>query len=302
MAAGRKALVLLLVFALATPVMAAGGEEDEGLIQRMMKRFVPAQKAEPEPVQEIPATPPRAVVPVPPKTEEVIYRMPTSYTTIPATEKPLTETKPVAAQEAGTMVKAAEAMLEEPPEPPVAAAVTEVLPPAAPAAPILPPAETLPAEGEAAELPGEVKGKELSKDEILTRLTGLLESIPEILDFLPDIKKVREDGGVEYYTYATAGGPVRLTELDAKTLKKILISVNNLVSHLMTERLNRQMQAITSAQRQAQQTQQLQEIQRVTRTLSQQPVQPPPQPPQPVRPPQPPQGQTQPPPQPPRAR
>ncbi len=123
---------------------------------------------------------------------------------------------------------------------------------------------------------------DFTKEELVTRLAGLLTYNMEVLSYIPELKSQEDEKGDIFFTYVTEHGVTKkLNELDKDILVKLLGRVNGEVNRLNTERIMRQLEQVRQAQQ-------------VPKT--------PPQPPQPPRIVVPPEAPTppQPPPQPPK--
>ena len=109
--------------------------------------------------------------------------------------------------------------------------------------------------------------KNLTKEELVTHIKGRLDAVDEILDFISELKRGRDPSGTFSYTY----NGMRVEELDRETLDKLFLRVQNEGSRIQAERLNKQLENISQAQRAQMAVQQASRVPKV--------VQPPPQPP-----------------------
>lgn len=90
---------------------------------------------------------------------------------------------------------------------------------------------------------------EMKEEEIIERIKHMLEISPEALDFIPDLKVVMDkEGYVVSIKYKVSGIFEDINDLDKETLIKIHNRVNNERVRIQTERIQRQLQAITAAQ------------------------------------------------------
>ncbi|MFH0763434.1 MAG: hypothetical protein V1927_00315 [Candidatus Omnitrophota bacterium] len=134
--------------------------------------------------------------------------------------------------------------------------------------------------------------KEVTKEELLSHMKGLLDHEEGALNFIPELKKVKI-GEDNFYTYQG----VKLEDIDKEKLMKIFSRIQGEIGRIRTERLNKQLESINQAARASMAAQQAARGSRVAI---------PPKPPtviQPPRVPQPPPAQPQipkPPPAPPR--
>ncbi len=113
--------------------------------------------------------------------------------------------------------------------------------------------------------------KEMSREEILEKLKHALDSEKAVLNYIPELKELKDEGGKEYYTFSG----VKLEDLDKEKLRKLRIRVNQIRTQIRTERLNKQLESIQQAQRAAVIAQQASRIS----TVSAHPQQAPPTPP-----------------------
>ena len=131
--------------------------------------------------------------------------------------------------------------------------------------------------------PGEKKIP--SKTEMIETIERRLRVFSEIVDMIPGLSRKEKVGAEDAeYRYAPPGNvPMKLEELDEKTLRNLYVKINQQATILNTERINRQL-------RQQEQLRRLQELQRTTPQV---PAGPPQQPP--ARPPTPPSAPPRPP-------
>ncbi|MBI5143741.1 MAG: hypothetical protein HZA30_01555 [Candidatus Omnitrophica bacterium] len=93
--------------------------------------------------------------------------------------------------------------------------------------------------------PKPITAKEMTKDEILSELKENLEEEEELFDFIPELKKKKnEKEGSYFYTYQD----VKLEDLDKEKLEKILQRVHNQLTIIRTDRIVRQLETIRRAQ------------------------------------------------------
>ena len=109
--------------------------------------------------------------------------------------------------------------------------------------------------------------KELTKADKVGLIKSDLDSFPEILGFVPDIKKETDAAGKASYTYKGK----KIEELDNDQLEKLYARVSNETVRLRTDRINRQLDTIRRAEQINRQNRQLMQTPRVPT--------PPPQPP-----------------------
>jgi hypothetical protein len=96
--------------------------------------------------------------------------------------------------------------------------------------------------------------KEMSKGELIKEITGELDDEDEILDYIPNIKKLKDESGKEYYAYKIDEKMVRLEDLGREKLEAILSSIYNQGTLIRTERITRQLETIRDVQNITRQT------------------------------------------------
>jgi len=90
---------------------------------------------------------------------------------------------------------------------------------------------------------------EFTEDDIIERITIIVESIPETVSYIPELKTTfGEDRKILQLEYEIEGIFKNITELDKETLLKIYSRLNNERTRLQTERLMRQLESIRAAQ------------------------------------------------------
>ena len=93
------------------------------------------------------------------------------------------------------------------------------------------------------------KVEDLSPDEIRDRIKSMVESSPEALDYIPELKaSFNEDETVNAMSYKKDGISVNMEELDKETLIKVYSRVNRERTRLNAERIQRQLESIRAAQ------------------------------------------------------
>ena len=95
--------------------------------------------------------------------------------------------------------------------------------------------------------------KPLTRADKLKSIQGNLENLPEILSFVPGIKKEADAAGKATYTYQGK----KIEDLDDEQLGKLYARVGNEGVRLRTERLNRQLDTIRRAEQVNRQNRQL---------------------------------------------
>ncbi len=83
-----------------------------------------------------------------------------------------------------------------------------------------------------------------TKEDIAKQIKDELDSEDELLNFIPEIKKVKDEDGKESYIYKG----LKLEDLDMETLEGLLIRVNNQALVIRTDRINRQLETIRQTQ------------------------------------------------------
>ena len=111
------------------------------------------------------------------------------------------------------------------------------------------------------------RASDMSTDELVREIADALEDDPEIMNYIPYLKKSKDPEGKEFYMYMET----RLERLDRERLEKIFTRVRQERTRLRTERITRQLESIRQAQQAAAIAQQASRIPRI--------VTPPPQPP-----------------------
>lgn len=114
--------------------------------------------------------------------------------------------------------------------------------------------------------------KEMSKDELIKEIESEIDNEDAILDYLPSLKKIKEEGGKEYLAYNIDGKMLKLEELDRDKLESLLFSVYRQASLIQTERITSQLESIR-------------QVENITRRANTVPPAPPPLPRVPQQPP-----------------
>ena len=109
--------------------------------------------------------------------------------------------------------------------------------------------------------------KELTKEDYAERLKKLFDNEPAIMNFIPGIKKQSGKDGKASYLY----NGVNINDLDKEEIKKLYPRAQTQATRIRTERLNKQLEAVSRANQAARTANQAQGAPRV--------VTPPPQPP-----------------------
>ena len=86
--------------------------------------------------------------------------------------------------------------------------------------------------------------KELTKSEVLDNLKGKLEHNDEVFDMIPELKAQKDSEGKESYTLKG----VKLDDLTKEDLYKLLMRVNQAVTKIQTDRIQKQLENIRQAQ------------------------------------------------------
>lgn len=86
--------------------------------------------------------------------------------------------------------------------------------------------------------------KAFTKDEIAKHVKEMLDHEEEVINLIPGLKKSMTEKGESFYTYEGT----RLEDLDKGTLDKIFSRMNQEVTRIRTERLNKQLESIRHAQ------------------------------------------------------
>ena len=90
---------------------------------------------------------------------------------------------------------------------------------------------------------------ELTEDEIIERITVIIESIPETVTYIPELKVTLGEGrDIVQLEYETEDISRDIAELDKETLLKIYSRLNNERMRIQAERLRRQLESIKAAQ------------------------------------------------------
>ncbi|MFA5146120.1 MAG: hypothetical protein WC515_01910 [Candidatus Omnitrophota bacterium] len=90
---------------------------------------------------------------------------------------------------------------------------------------------------------------ELSKEDMIKRISGTLEFEREILSYIPELKTAKDAEGKESISYMVNGKPTPLEELDKEAVKKILIRVNQAANQIRAQNISQQLEVIAQAQR-----------------------------------------------------
>jgi hypothetical protein len=90
--------------------------------------------------------------------------------------------------------------------------------------------------------------KNMTKGELVREITSELNDEEELLDYIPTLKKMKDERGVEYYTYSLDGKTVKISDLDRTTLEKLLSRIYNQATLIQTDRINKQLESMRSIQ------------------------------------------------------
>src|SRR3989338_11265034 len=77
--------------------------------------------------------------------------------------------------------------------------------------------------------------KELTKEELLVEMREILDSEEEVLDYIPELKKKKDESGKEFYTYNVSGQEVRLEEMDKDSLENLLTRAHQTATKIRTD-------------------------------------------------------------------
>ena len=105
--------------------------------------------------------------------------------------------------------------------------------------------------GKEAEKPAPVK--EMTEGELAKRINDNLDNLPEILSFLPGVKKETDEAGGASYSY----NGKRIKDLSKEELSKLSSRVSNEAVRARTDRINRQLNATRRAEQVARQGRQM---------------------------------------------
>ena len=94
--------------------------------------------------------------------------------------------------------------------------------------------------------------KEFTKAELLEHIKGTLDYTKEVLNFVPGLKMVTDAASKTGYTY----NGMKLEDMDKERLEKLSVRINNEVTRIRTERLNKQLEAIRQAEQASRQARQ----------------------------------------------
>jgi len=100
---------------------------------------------------------------------------------------------------------------------------------------------------------------EMTKQETIEAIQDALDSEEEVLDFIPEIKKRKDEAGKDNYFYLSGSKEVSLADLEKEVLDKMLVRVNQTATQIRTNHIQSQLAAI----QQAHNIQNIQNIQRV---------------------------------------
>lgn len=93
---------------------------------------------------------------------------------------------------------------------------------------------------------------DLTKEDMIDRICGLLDYHPEVLNFVPTIHAVtNEDGSVTYLYKSESGIGVDLEDLDRETLQNLVTRVSSESNRINTEKIMKQLEQARQAQRAA---------------------------------------------------
>jgi len=91
--------------------------------------------------------------------------------------------------------------------------------------------------------------EEMSERELRERITHMIETMPEALDFIPALKVTFDkEGNASRVQYDAQGAWRDLETLDKETLIKIYSRLNSERTRLQTERIQRQLESVRAAQ------------------------------------------------------
>jgi LPS O-antigen subunit length determinant protein (WzzB/FepE family) len=131
------------------------------------------------------------------------------------------------------------------------------------------------------EAPPNVKmAKDMNVQELADAISKALEHNSDIMDYIPGYKSEKDSSGADYYTY----NGIRLDKLEKDKLVAMYTRIRQERVRLNTERINRQLDSIRSAQQAASMARQASRVTYVPMPPAQ-PQQPPQTPPRAVEPP-----------------
>jgi len=105
--------------------------------------------------------------------------------------------------------------------------------------------------------------KDMTKEEILKRITQLFEINPNLIKVVPGIESVKDEKGSIVYNYVTKDGKkTRLEDIDKDTLDLIYMKIQNEYNRISTEQTMKQMKEIRR----------IQELNRQTKALNRNPT------------------------------
>ena len=230
----KRSKVAVIAVAILLSASLALAQEEEGLIPRLIKKF----RARFKPASQEPL---KAKTPAP----------------AAKTPAPAAKTPAPAAKTSAPAVKTPAPAVKTPAPPakipaPIAASSAAVSPSAMPLKASAP-TTAVPA-------PGEVKAKapqpvtvsptikNMTKEELIKEINSEIQNEDEILDYIPSLKKMKDESGKEYLAYNEGGRIFKLDELDRVKLESLLTRIYNQATILQAERINTQLATIREIQ------------------------------------------------------
>ena len=88
----------------------------------------------------------------------------------------------------------------------------------------------------------------MTEEDIIERIIPMLETMPEVLSYIPEFKATRdEDGKITELTYVIDGIPTLIEEINKETLVTIHNRVSMERTRIQTERIQRQLSSTRAA-------------------------------------------------------
>ncbi|MFA6320441.1 MAG: hypothetical protein WCY36_01120 [Candidatus Omnitrophota bacterium] len=101
--------------------------------------------------------------------------------------------------------------------------------------------------------------KDFTKEDFISRIKNNLDRFPEIVDLVQGLSRSKDAAGNIFYVYQGK----KIEDLDKELLSKLYARVSNDAVRLRTERINKQLEAMSRAERLSRQTSQVSPVPKI---------------------------------------